>query len=340
MLLSEIADLTNTTLQGDDRDITGVGTLETGQKGEIAFLANAKYRRYLDSTSVSAVILSAADAKVADISCLVSTNPYLSYAHVAKLFLPTRSAPVGIHGSAEVDVSADIDPSASIGPLVVISAGAKVGKNVIIAAGSVIGENVVIRDNTEIEANVTLWHDVQIGQDCLIHSGAVIGADGFGNARDGARWVKIPQLGSVVLGDRVEVGANSSIDRGAVEDTVIGDGVRIDNQVQIGHNVVIGEDTAIAALCGIAGSAKLGKRIMMGGMAGVAGHISVGDDSFINGMSMVTTPLDDKSGVGSGMPAKPVRQWRRSIARINNLDKLEARIKDLEKKLDSISNKD
>lgn len=344
MRLSQLAELTGTELRmgssagsaEQDIEISNVSTIEAGGTGDLAFLANAKYRRHLQNTDVSAVVLSAADAEHCPehLACLVSDNPYLSYAKIATQFLPKRDIQQGIHPSAVVADSAVIDPSAAIGPLVTISAHAEIAADVSIAAGSVIGENVIIAERTEIEANVTIWHDVKIGQDCLIHSGVVIGSDGFGNARDGAKWVKIPQLGSVILHDRVEVGANTTIDRGALEDTIIEAGVRLDNQVQIGHNAIIGEDTAMAAGCGIAGSAKVGKRLMMGGMSGIAGHIEVGDDSMITGMTMVSAALEPKSMVSSGIPARPTREWRRTVARVNNLDKLEARIKRLEKLLD------
>lgn len=339
MKLQQLAELCGGQLHGTETvlncDITSVGTLEEGVHGQISFLSNPKYRRYLQTTPVSAVILSAADLEYCPdtIACIVADNPYLAYALVARAFVQDHRPPVGIDSTAVVSASAQVDPNAAIGPLVVIGEHCKVAAGAVIHASSVLGANVQLGANSVVESQVTLWHDVDIGQRCLIHSGAVIGSDGFGNARDGSQWVKIPQLGRVVIGDDVEIGANTTVDRGAVEDTVIAHGVRLDNLIQIGHNVRIGEDTAIAALCGIAGSAEIGARVMMGGLGGVAGHIQVGDDSFIGGMGMVTHSLPEQSAVGSGVPARPIKDWHRTLARLHKLTDLEKRVKQLERQL-------
>lgn len=337
--LSQLAELCGAELQGQDCSIHGVATLEGGTRGGITFLANAKYRRFLATTVVSAVILTRKDAEHCpdDLSCLITDNPYLAYATIAAEFVPNYGVPSGIHPTAVVDATAKLAADVTLGPNVVIGPDSELGEGVVVGANTVIGAQVKIAARSIIESNVTLWHETQLGTDCLIHSGTVIGSDGFGNAKDGARWVKIPQLGRVIIGDRVEIGANSTVDRGAVEDTIIEDGVRLDNLVQIGHNARIGEDTAMAALSGVAGSATIGKRVMVGGMSGIAGHLDVGDDTFITGMSMITHSLAEKSAVASGIPARPVRDWHKTLAKLNKIATLEQRIKALETQLQSLS---
>lgn len=340
MQLSVLATLCGATLQGDDCEISGVGTLESGSTGDISFLTNPKYRRHLTETPVSAVILNAKDAAHCPehLPCLISDNPYLAYAIIAGQFVPDYAPVNGIHPTAVVHATAEIADDVGIAAHAVIGPRCHLKQGVVVGANTVLGADVTIGAGSVLEANVTLWHAVKIGEDCLIHSGAVIGSDGFGNAKDGHRWVKIPQLGTVIIGDRVEIGANTTIDRGAIENTVIADGVRLDNQIQIGHNAIIGEDTAMAAFCGVAGSAIIGKRVMIGGMSGIAGHIDVGDDSFITGMSMITHSLPAKSAVASGIPARPVRDWHKTVARLNKLTTLEQRVKALEAQLEQVLN--
>lgn len=331
--LQEIADELGASLRGDpDALITGLATLQAAGPGQISFLANAAYGKYLKETRASAVIVSPAAVEDAPTNVLLLDNPYLGYARLSHWFDPAPVASVGIHPTAVVDETASIDGTASIGPHSVIDAGVFVGARVVVGAGSVIGARTRIGDDTVIRPRVTLAHDVVIGQRCYILSGAVIGSDGFGFANEGGQWHRIAQLGSVVLGDDVEVGANTTIDRGALDNTVIGTGVKLDNLIQIGHNVQIGDHSAMAAMVGIAGSTRVGKHCVFGGASGLAGHLEIGDQVHLTGMTLVSNDIREPGVYSSGTSADTNRNWRKNAVRFRQLDSLARRLRELEKK--------
>src|SRR5690554_5728963 len=325
--LQEIADALGASLRGDpELRVCGLATLQAAGPDQISFLANPAYGKFLKDTRAGAVILSPAAADDCPTNVLLLDNPYLGYARLSHWFDPAPVAPAGIHPTAVVDESATIDSSASIGPHVVIEA------QVTIGAGSVIGARTQIGEGSIIRARVTLAHDVVVGQRCHILSGAVIGSDGFGFANERGQWHRIAQLGGVVLGDDVEVGANTTIDRGALDATVIGNGVKLDNLIQIAHNVHIGDHSAMAAMVGIAGSTHIGKHCVFGGASGVAGHLEIGDQVHLTGMTLVTGDIREPGVYSSGTSADTNRNWRKNAVRFRQLDSLARRIKELEKK--------
>jgi UDP-3-O-[3-hydroxymyristoyl] glucosamine N-acyltransferase len=333
--LSEIAKIIGADLQlkTEDRLIVGLAPLNLATSQQLSFLSNSKYQAHLSATQAGAVIISPDLAADCPVNALVMQNPYLGFAKAAALFDDTPKFQAGTHPSAVIDPSAEIDPSASIGPFVFIGKNVKIGPQVSIGAGCAISDYVAIQEGTCLKANVSIYHKVKIGKRCIIHSGAVIGSDGFGLANDRGRWVKIPQLGAVSIGDEVEIGANTTIDRGALEDTQIHHGVKIDNQVQVAHNVVIGDNTAIAAQAGIAGSSKIGQYCLIGGAVGINGHITIGNKVSVTAMSGVSHSLPDGGIYSASMPAREVRDWNKTVARINRLDKLMQRVKAIEAKL-------
>ena len=335
--LDEIAKALGAELRGDPAlEVSGLATLQAAAPGQISFLANPSYAKYLAGTNASAVIMSpaAAGEAGADTNVLLLDNPYLGYARLSHWFDPEPVAEAGVHPTAVVDPDAQIADDASIGPNVVIDAGAVVAEKVVIGAGSVIGARTRIGASTVIRPRVTLAHDVVIGQRCHILSGAVIGSDGFGFANEKGVWQRIAQLGRVVLGDDVEVGANTTIDRGALDDTVIGDGVKLDNLIQIAHNVQIGDHSAMAAMVGIAGSTRIGRHCVFGGAPGVAGHLEIADQVHLTGMTLVTGDIREPGVYSSGTSADTNRQWRKNAVRFRQLDDLARRIRELEKKLE------
>ena len=332
--LQQIADALGGTLRGDpSAEIHGLGTLQAAQPGQLAFLANPQYARYLADTQATAVLLTEDQAAGCSVHAIVLDNPYLGYARLSHWFDRAPRAEVGIHPTAIIDPSARVDASASIGPRVVIEAEAVVGARAVIGAGSVVGARSVVGADSRLWANVTLYHDVRVGERCIIHSGAVLGADGFGLANARGQWVKIAQIGGVVLGNDVEVGANTTIDRGALEDTVIGDGVKLDNQIQIAHNVRIGDHSAIAACVGIAGSTTIGRHCVFGGGSGVGGHLEIADQVQLTGMTMVTRSLKEAGVYSSGTGVEANKDWRKSVVRFRQLDEMARRLRELEKKL-------
>jgi UDP-3-O-[3-hydroxymyristoyl] glucosamine N-acyltransferase len=307
--------------------LVGVATLDSAGPGHVSFLANPRYRSRLATTRAGAVILAAADRASARGPCIVTPNPYAYYARAVALFHPPRAPRPGVHASAVIDPSARIDPSAEVGPHVVIGAGSKVGAGAVIGAGCFLGEGVAVGEGTRLVARVTIYDGCTLGARGLVHAGAVIGADGFGHAPDGGSWVKIPQVGSVRIGDDVEVGANTTIDRGALDDTVVGDGVKLDNQVQVGHNVVIGEHTVIAGCVGIAGSTTIGKRCMIGGAAGFIGHLGVCDGVTVSAMTLVTKSITKPGTYTAGMPMMEHADWLRNAAHLRRLDALAGKLR-------------
>ncbi|MGL4713252.1 MAG: UDP-3-O-(3-hydroxymyristoyl)glucosamine N-acyltransferase, partial [Shewanella sp.] len=276
--LKELCLLLDGDIQGDETlTINSVATLEHAKAGQISFLANSKYRSQLEATQASAVLLSANDAQNYQGTALIVKDPYVGFARVAQYLDTTPKAAEGIHPSAQIDPSAHLGEGVAIGANAVIGANVILGENVQIGAGVVLGQDVIIGSKTRLWANVTVYHNVHLGQDCIIHSGAVLGSDGFGYANERGQWIKIPQTGGVRIGDRVEIGASSTVDRGALGHTEIHDGVIIDNQVQIAHNDIIGENTAIAGSSSVAGSVTIGKNCIIGGNCAIAGHLSIAD---------------------------------------------------------------
>ena len=331
--LQDIADALGASLRGEpDTVITGLATLQAAGPGQISFLANPAYAKHLESTGASAVIVAPEFADHAPTNVLLLDNPYMGYARISHWFDPAPVAPAGIHPSAVVDDSASIDKTASVGPHVVIEADAVVGPKVVIGAGSMIGARSCIGEQTVLRPRVTLAHDIRVGRRCHILSGAVIGSDGFGFANEKGTWHRIAQLGGVELGDDVEVGANTTIDRGALDDTVIGNGVKLDNLIQIAHNVQIGDHSAMAAMVGIAGSTRIGRHCVFGGSSGVAGHLDIADQVHLTGMTLVTGDIREPGVYSSGTSADNNRNWRKNAVRFRQLDALARRVRELEKK--------
>lgn len=322
-------------LRGDpELRVDHVGTLAGAGPGALSFLANPLYRPQLAQTRASAVVLDAGSAASCPVAALVTGNPYATYARIAALLYAPADAgpqPGSIAPGAIVDPSAQLAAGVQVGPHAIIGPDCVLGEGVRIGPGCVLGSGVRIGALSELRARVTLEKGVQLGERVLIHSGAVLGADGFGFARDRDGWVKVPQVGSVRIGNDVEIGANTTIDRGAIEDTVIGDGVKIDNQVQIGHNVVVGEHTVMAAFVGISGSTRIGRRCMIGGSTGFVGHQTICDDAAFTGDSMIVGNIDKPGIYSGGLPAQPARLWRRLAARFGQLDTLAGRLARIER---------
>lgn len=331
--LGDIAKHINADLHGDpDCEIDNISTLTNAKPGSITFLANRRYASQLTNTRASAVILQAQDIEANPVFSLVVEDPYFGFACVANLFYPREKPEPGVHPAADIGNNTFIDPTASIGAYAVIGEGAQIAASVDIGPGCIIANDVHIGKESKIYPNVVVLDGVQIGERVIIHSGVIIGSDGFGLANKNGEWIKIPQIGSVHIGNDVEIGANSSIDRGALENTVIEDGVKIDNQVQIGHNVQIGAHTAIAGCTGIAGSTRIGKRCMIGGAVGISGHIEITDDVIITAMSGVANSIKEPGVYSSGFPAMDAKAWRKNVASMKHLYSLNSRLNKLEKK--------
>ncbi len=329
--IAQLAEHLGSEFKGDGTcEIHGIAPLSIAGTGQATFLDNAKYRKYLTQTKAAVVIL--ANKYLADCptNAIIADNPHLAYAKLATLFSPKLKHTPGIHASAVVAESAQIAASASVGPNCIVGANVILAEQVVIGAGSVIGDNCVIGEKSQLNANVTLYQGVRIGRHCIIHSGAVIGADGFGFAQSDQGWYKVPQLGGVSIGDRVEIGANTTIDRGAINDTVIEDGVKLDNQIQIGHNVKIGAHTIIAGCVGIAGSTTIGKACMIGGGACLNGHIDIADKSIITGMTGISKSVTEPGIYCSGIQAAKRTEWKKNAIQFNHLHEINERVKKLE----------
>jgi len=319
-------------IQGDETlVITSVATLENAGAGQLSFLANSKYRAQLESTHASAVLISPKELDGFSGNAIVLNDPYVGFARVSQLLDTTPKAAQGIHPSAVIHPTAKLGEGVALGANVVIAENVILGEQVQIGAGSVVGQDSILGSGTRLWANVTIYHDVHLGQDCIIHSGAVIGSDGFGYANERGQWVKIPQTGGVRVGDRVEIGASTTVDRGAIEHTEIHDGVILDNQVQIAHNDIIGENTAIAGNSTVAGSTRIGKYCIIGGNSAVAGHLSVADGTHISGATNVTSIIRKPGVYSSATIAMDNKLWRRNTVRFRQLDELFQRVKKLEK---------
>jgi UDP-3-O-[3-hydroxymyristoyl] glucosamine N-acyltransferase len=318
--LGELAVRFGLELQGDPNlRVSRVATLHRAAAGGISFFANPRYRKQLEATAASAVVISAENAAWCPVAALVDANPYLSYARIAAVLHPSPIAPPGIHPSAVVAPGARVDPSATVAAQAVVEDGVVLGPRSFVGPGCIVQQGSHIGADSRLVARVTLCPDSQLGERCILHPGVVVGADGFGFAMDRHTWVKIPQIGGVRIGDDVEIGANTTIDCGAIEDTVIENGVKLDNQIQIGHNVTIGEHTAIASCTGISGSTTIGKRCIIGGLVGMAGHLTIADDVVITGFSMISASIRGPGSYSSGIPAEETKVWWKRVAQFRRL---------------------
>jgi UDP-3-O-[3-hydroxymyristoyl] glucosamine N-acyltransferase len=315
----------------EDTQVNSMATLASAGKGQISFLSNPRYRHQLAETMAQAVILQADELSHCQRSALVMANPYVGFAKAAQLLDNTPPAAHNISPQASIGDDVVMGNNVKIGAFSVIESGVTLADDVEIGPGCFIGQQVEIGARSKLWANVTVYHRVVLGEECLIQASAVIGSDGFGYANDQGKWIKIPQLGRVVIGNRVEIGASTTIDRGALDDTVIADGVIIDNQCQIAHNVVIGENTAMAACSVIAGSTTIGKNCSIAGLVGINGHIDICDNVHFTGMSMVTKSITEPGVYSSGMPAIANKDWRKNAVAIRHLNTLSQRVKILEK---------
>ena len=332
--LAALAGPAGAVVEGDGSvRVVRVGTLEGAGEGAIAFLANPKYAAQLGSTRASAVIVSPADASRTTLPKLVSPHPYLSYARVAALLHPSAAPAPGVHATAVVDPTAKLAAGVSVGPHATVAAGASLGEGVAVGPGVSIGRDARIGARSQLDAHVVVYDGCVLGEDVRVFAGAVIGADGFGLAQDGGRWLRVPQVGRVVVGDRVEIGANTTIDRGAIDDTVIEDDVKLDNQIQVAHNCVIGAGTAIAGCTGIAGSTRIGRRCRIAGAANIAGHLSIPDDTTIGGATTVLSSIGAPGAYSGAWPVQPFDEWRRTAVRVRRIERLVERVDALERAL-------
>ena len=338
MTLGELAAEFGGELRGDPGyRVQGLATLQNAGPGQIAFLANPRYRPLLAETRAGVVLIRPDDLGDYAGQALLLANPYLVFAHLTHRFDRTPRPAPGIHPSAVVAASATVPASACIAPQVVIGEGVVLGERCVIEAGVVIHDRATLGDDCRIRSRVVINHDCVLGSRVSIHAGAVIGGDGFGFANERGHWRKIAQIGRVVIGDDVDIGANTTIDRGALEDTEIHDGVIIDNQVQIAHNVVIGAHTAIAACCGIAGSSRIGRHCVLAGGVGLVGHIEICDRVQITGMTMVTKSITEPGSYSSGTAFDSTDNWKKMAVRLRRLDELAQRVRALERALDGKS---
>jgi UDP-3-O-[3-hydroxymyristoyl] glucosamine N-acyltransferase len=333
--LGEIAARFGCELRGDpDAVVDSVAPIGAAHSRAVTFLANDKLAPQLASTQAAVVVLAAAMANKSPVAALVAPNPHATFARIAAWLYPAPAAPPGVHASAVVHPSATLDPSAHVAPGAVIGAGARVGARAYVGPHSVLEDHAAIDQDVRLVARVTLCRGVTIGARSVVHPGAVVGSDGFGYANERGVWVKVPQVGSVRVGADVEIGANTTIDRGAIGDTVIEDGVKLDNQIQIGHNVRIGAHTAMAACVGVSGSTTIGQRCMIGGAVGIVGHLSICDDVIVTGYTMVSSSITQPGMYSSGIPAEESGAWRRIVARLKRIDSLADRVRKLEQQRD------
>lgn len=323
-----------------DVEINGLATLESAREGQLAFVSNPKYIRQLAGCNASAVIIHPDLAEATELPCLLSTSPYVTFARASQLFAELRDSQrqLGVphvHQTAVVSLDAVVGTQVTIGPHAVVEAGAIIGDGCRIGAGCYIGSGVHVGSDSVLYPNVTLYHDVKIGERAILHSGVVIGADGFGFAFDKAtmRSVKIAQLGAVRIGDDVEIGASSTVDRGALDDTVIGNGVKIDNQVQIGHNCVVGDHTVICGCSALAGSTRIGRYCVIGGGVGITGHLSIVDGVTVSAMSMVSKSIERPGVYSSGTLLQESTQWKRNVVSLGKLSELTRTVRNIERRL-------
>ncbi|WP_114766487.1 UDP-3-O-(3-hydroxymyristoyl)glucosamine N-acyltransferase [Vibrio rhodolitus] len=335
LTLAELATITGGELHGDaTATVTMVAPMDKAQQGHVTFLSNPKYAKHLAQCQATVVMVKAAQLEQCQGNTLVVDDPYVAFAKVAQALDTTPKAASGIAPSAVIDATVKLGANVSIGANAVIEAGAELGDNVIIGAGCFIGQHAKIGSNTQLWANVSIYHNVELGSDCLVQANTVIGSDGFGYANEKGEWIKIPQLGTVRIGNRVEIGACTTIDRGALDDTVIADNVIIDNQMQIAHNVEIGYGTAMAGGTVVAGSTKIGKYCIIGGASVINGHIEIVDGVTITGMGMVMRGIEEKGMYSSGIPLQTNKEWRKTATRVHRIDEMNKRLKAVEKQLE------
>ena len=328
----ELAERFGLVLRGDaSRLVDGVATLAGAGPTQLSFLANPKYRGQLAASQAGLVVMRAADAEGHAGDALVAADPYVAYARIAALFEDDGASAEGVHPSASIHAEADVAPGASIGPFTSVGARSRIAAGARIGPGCVIGEDCTVGAGSTLVARVTLVKRVVLGERVLVHPGAVLGADGFGIALDRApgaepHWIKVPQLGGVRIGDDCEIGANTTIDRGALEDTVLEHDVRLDNQIQIAHNVRVGAHTAMAGCVAVDGSTTIGRYCMIGGAAGIAGHLEICDRVVVTAMTLVTHSIREPGEYSSGTPLMDSRSWRRNAVRFKQLDALARRV--------------
>jgi UDP-3-O-[3-hydroxymyristoyl] glucosamine N-acyltransferase len=319
-----------------DVAVSRMASLANAGPGDLSFLSDSKYRSLLEVTGASAVVVGKDASSATHLPRIVTDNPYAYFARVSALLNPVPDLVPGIHPSAIVDATASVPASASVGPHAVIGREARIGEFAVIGAGTVIGEHVGIGDHTVLHANVTIYYGCELGSNCIVSSGVVIGADGFGYAEDQGRWVKIPQVGRVLIGNDVEIGANTGIDRGALDDTIIEEGVKLDNLIQIGHNCRIGAHTVIAGCVGIAGSTRIGRHCRIGGAAMILGHLEIADGVTVSPGSMITRSLAKADTYTALMPFQSHDKWLKTAAHLRHLGDMTDRIARLEKELEAL----
>jgi UDP-3-O-[3-hydroxymyristoyl] glucosamine N-acyltransferase len=317
--------------------VTMVAPMDKAQEGDVTFLSNPKYAKHLADCQATVVMVKEAQREACSGNVLVVDDPYVAFAKVAQALDTTPPPATSIASSAVIADDARLGDNVSVGANAVIESGVELGDNAVIGAGCFIGKNAKIGANTKLWSNVSIYHDVVLGDDCLVQANTVIGSDGFGYANEKGEWIKIPQLGSVIIGNRVEIGSCTTIDRGAIEDTIIEDNVILDNQMQIAHNVQIGYGTAMAGGTIVAGSTKIGKYCIIGGGTVINGHIEIVDGVTITGMGMVMRGISEKGMYSSGIPLQPNKEWRKTATRVHRIDEMNKRLKAVEKQLEQDS---
>ncbi|MEO9653732.1 UDP-3-O-(3-hydroxymyristoyl)glucosamine N-acyltransferase [Marinomonas sp.] len=338
--LAQLAEKVQGEVKGDGSlVISGLGTLEKAGRQQLSFLANPKYANQLKTSAAGAVLVKSMEQACTIENAIITKNPYLAFAQLSHLFVPQTQSWTGVHASATISDQAQVAADVTVGPNSVIDAGATIGSGTVIGANCVISRNTRIGCNGRLYPNVTIYHDVTIGDDCILHSGCVIGADGFGFAPRVDGWEKINQLGGVEIGSQVEVGANTTIDRGALENTRIGNGVKIDNQVQIAHNVIIGDNSAIAGGVMVAGSVNIGEFCTISGGSGITGHLTLTDRVHITAMSLISHSILEAGSYSSGTGMEPTSKWRKTVARIRRLDETAKQVLDLRKQVNKLLEK-
>jgi len=327
----ELAERLGLELSGDGNvELDGVSALSSARPGTLTFFGDNKYKKHLLTTTASVVILKEEDLVDCPVTAIVAANPYLAYAKAAQILFPQTPSDGVVHASAVIGEACDISDSVSIGPLAVIGDEVTLEEGVQVGAGCIIGDGCSLAAQTILKPGVTLLHKINIGERCLIHPGVVIGADGFGFASDNGMWEKIPQVGGVTIGNDVEIGANTTIDRGAIGNTVIEDGVKLDNLIQIAHNVRIGAHTVIAASTAVAGSTTIGSKCLIGGSVGITGHINITDNVIITGRTFVSGSIHESGSYSSSVPHDKTSSWRHNAVRFKQLDKMARQLKKLE----------
>ena len=331
LTLGEIIDRLGGDLQGDPRELVArVATLEKAGKGDVTFLSNPRYVTQLGATKASAVVIGREIPVPDGVAAIRTDNPYLYFARLSALLNPVERLDESLHASAVIHPDAVLAEGVTAGAHVVVDADARIGRGSVLHHNTVVGRGVVIGANCVLHPGVVVYPHCVIADRVTLHAGAVVGADGFGIAWDADHWEKVPQVGRVLIGDDVEIGANTTIDRGAIEDTVIEKGVKLDNLIQIAHNVHIGEHTAIAACVGVAGSTRIGRRCRIGGASGIAGHLTIADDVEVSAHTLITKSITNGGTYTGAYPFERNRDWRKNAATLRNLADLAQRVRQLE----------